>query len=104
VKEHSEIREMISHTVHEVDPKAKVILFGSRARGDSRTDSDWDVLIVIDSPKVTMNMFKSLGYELWVKGLEAGQEINPIIYTKSQWDNARPSLFRHHILEEGVVL
>jgi predicted nucleotidyltransferase len=26
----------------------KVILFGSRARGDARADSDWDFLVVID--------------------------------------------------------
>ena len=26
----------------------KIILFGSRARGDAREDSDWDFLVVID--------------------------------------------------------
>jgi predicted nucleotidyltransferase len=26
----------------------KVILFGSRARGDARADSDWDFLVVVD--------------------------------------------------------
>ncbi len=26
----------------------KIILFGSRARGDFREDSDWDLLVVID--------------------------------------------------------
>ena len=26
----------------------KVVLFGSRARGDARADSDWDVLVLLD--------------------------------------------------------
>ena len=32
------------------DPNAEVILFGSRARGDYRKDSDWDFLILMDKP------------------------------------------------------
>jgi len=28
------------------DPKAKAILFGSRARGDAEPDSDWDLLVL----------------------------------------------------------
>ncbi len=28
------------------DPEAKAILFGSRARGDAETDSDWDLLVL----------------------------------------------------------
>ena len=27
----------------------KIILFGSRARGDFKEDSDWDLLVIIDS-------------------------------------------------------
>ena len=30
-------------------PNARAILFGSRARGDARKDSDWDILILVDS-------------------------------------------------------
>jgi len=31
-----------------VDDKAEVILYGSRARGDEREDSDWDLLVLTD--------------------------------------------------------
>ena len=37
-----QILKMIGDSVHTVDPTAEVILFGSRARGDARKDSDWD--------------------------------------------------------------
>jgi predicted nucleotidyltransferase len=104
MKEKTNIEKMIGQTIHDVDPKAKVILFGSRARGEARHDSDWDVLILVDTPSVSMRQFQTLSYDLWVKGLELGQEINPIIYTKQQWENSQPTLFKHHIIEEGIAL
>ena len=39
------IAEMVARIVQEVDPE-RVYLFGSRARGDAREDSDVDFLIV----------------------------------------------------------
>ena len=31
---------------------SKAILYGSRARGDARNDSDWDFLILLDKDKL----------------------------------------------------
>ena len=42
-----EILQLIKSSITEVIPGAKVILFGSRARGDSHKESDWDFLIPI---------------------------------------------------------
>jgi len=35
------ITQLIRQTINKVDDKAEVTLFGSRARGEERTDSDW---------------------------------------------------------------
>lgn len=43
------IREMIDTIIREANPDT-VILFGSRARGDARPDSDVDLLIVEPEP------------------------------------------------------
>jgi uncharacterized protein len=40
------ITYQVKESVRRIDPKAKVILFGSKARGDSKKDSDWDFLIL----------------------------------------------------------
>ena len=42
------LQEVIRRLVAAVDPE-KIILFGSRARGDHSPDSDLDILIVADS-------------------------------------------------------
>ena len=41
--------QMVETIVREVTPEA-IILFGSRARGDARTDSDFDLLVVETEP------------------------------------------------------
>ena len=51
--DNSQIQNRIKNTIRNKDPKAVAYLFGSRARGDSRPDSDWDILILVDADKVT---------------------------------------------------
>ena len=41
-----EIKTVICHLL----PDAEVFLFGSRARGDDRCDSDYDLLVIVRTP------------------------------------------------------
>ena len=41
---------------------AKLVLFGSQARNDARSDSDWDLLILIDGQKVSKADFENYAY------------------------------------------
>jgi len=41
------IQDIIKITVHSLLPDARVLLFGSMARGDANADSDYDVLVII---------------------------------------------------------
>lgn len=43
------LSDMVQAIVREVDPE-RIYLFGSRARGDARADSDMDLLIVESGP------------------------------------------------------
>lgn len=47
----SNIIQLISSRIKSKDPNAEIIQFGSRARGEAKEDSDWDVLILIDQVK-----------------------------------------------------
>ena len=44
----AELLERVKHAVHEVEPEADIVLYGSRARGDAHAESDWDFLILLD--------------------------------------------------------
>ena len=40
------MKARIKANVLEVNPEAEVWLYGSRARGTAREDSDWDILVL----------------------------------------------------------
>lgn len=103
-KSTAEILELIRNTIRQKEPSANIILYGSRARGDSREGSDWDVIVIVDKPHARFDEKGDLDYTLWSKGLEIGEEINTLEYTRAQWDHLPPSLFKYNILNEGITL
>jgi uncharacterized protein len=81
------IIETISKTIHRKDPNAEAFLFGSRARGDNRPDSDWDILILIDNLNITNEIEDKFRDDLYNLELESGQIISTFIYSKNYWEN-----------------
>ena len=67
------IKDRISKSIHAKDANAEAFLFGSRARGDYRKDSDWDILILIDSNKDTNEIEDDFRDDLYNIKLESGQ-------------------------------
>ena len=81
------IQNKITQSIHDKDPKAEAYLFGSRARGNFRPDSDWDILILVDYEKVTNAIEDSFRDGLYDIELESGQVISTFIYPKTYWKN-----------------
>ena len=100
----SQIISLIRDTIHASEPTAQIILYGSRARGDAREDSDWDVLTIVDKPRLSLEERSNIQYPVWNKGMELGQEINVFSYTRRQWEQAPPSLFKYNVMREGIAL
>lgn len=100
----SSVLNLIRTTIRSFEPNASIILYGSRARGDAREDSDWDIVVLLNKPPMPHDERYAIAYELWDKGQDIGEEINTLVYTKDQWDSAPPSLFKYNVREEGIQL
>jgi len=99
------ILDTITRAIHKQDPSAQAFLFGSRARGDNRSDSDWDILILIDSKYVTNEIEDKFRDDLYNLELETGHIISTFIYSKNYWQKElRFSPLYKSIKKEGIRL
>ncbi|MBS7199310.1 MAG: nucleotidyltransferase domain-containing protein [Bacteroidales bacterium] len=99
-----EILNQIKTTLRSVAPGARVILFGSRARGDARDDSDWDILILVDKDRVGNDDFDKIAYPLVELGWRVGEAINPKLYTVKEWLKRHFTPFYKNVENDGIVL
>ena len=100
-----QIKERIASSIHMKDPNAEAYLFGSRARGDYRSDSDWDILILVDDPKFTNEIDDKFRDELYKLEIESSQIISLLIYPKKYWNEKLIySPLYDNILMEGMRL
>jgi predicted nucleotidyltransferase len=101
----SEIINKIKKTIQDSDPNADAYLFGSRARGDHRSDSDWDIIILVDSGKVTNEIEDRFRDSLYDIELDSGQIISTFIYPKNLWESGlRYSPLYNTVKKEGIRL
>ena len=96
-----EILFKIKKTVSELDPEARVILFGSRARGDYGKESDWDLLILTSIPATEENK-RNFRYHLLDIELETEQAISTLIHHHDHWKNYSVTPLYEIIEKEGL--
>jgi predicted nucleotidyltransferase len=99
------LQQMVDVIVREVDPET-IILFGSRARGDARPDSDVDLLIVESEPfSPQRSRFQEINrlYSL-LRNLSVSKDL--LVYSREEFDKWKTSL--NHVVgrasREGRVL
>lgn len=101
--ESKELLQKIRTEILKFDPGAEIYLFGSRARGDFRNDSDWDLLIVTPKEKITFDYEMKLRDPIFNLEMSTGEVISLVVYTKEDWQakkNVSPLL--SNVLKEGV--
>ena len=97
----SKIRTVASSAI---PASGKAILYGSRSRGDAHDGSDWDILILLDKDRLVQKDFDDVSYPFVLLGCEIGEEINPIMYTKKEWESYRNTPFYENVASDGIYL
>lgn len=90
------IKEILGEDLH------KVILFGSRARGESEPESDFDFVILADfeEPSWPKRSIKIGAHVLAEETFRVSVDYVPV----TEWEFENKFLLRNSVKEEGVVL
>ena len=105
IRRKQHIIQLIRQKVNELDTTAEVILYGSRARGDNKRDSDWDVMILLNRKNVDKKDEQIFRHHLLDIELEIGVPISVFVYSKSDWEGkySITPLFKS-IKKEGILI
>lgn len=83
----AELLERIKQAVHEVEPEADIILYGSRARGEAHAESDWDFLVLLDGV-VDDARTDAIRHRLYDIEWDSGEVLCAIVRSRQEWDSA----------------
>lgn len=99
------LQQMVRTIINEVAPET-IILFGSRARGDARADSDVDLLVVETEPFSPQRSRRKEAARLYMalRGLAVSKDI--LLYSRDEFEHWKNS--PNHVVgrahREGRVL
>jgi uncharacterized protein len=93
----------IKYAVMSVDDNAEIILFGSRARGDHKKDSDWDILILTNK-EVDGNLKNNILDKVFDLELEHTQAVSTMIVDRKRWKKMAITGFYENVINEGKVI
>ena len=96
------ILEQVVARIRDAAQPDRIILFGSRARGSARADSDYDLLVIKESDEPRYRRAASL----YTKLADLPVEVEVLVYTPAEvedWSQV-PEAFVTTALREGKVL
>lgn len=100
-----DLLERCRDLIRQVIPGAKVILYGSRARGDAKPESDYDLLVLTKEP-VNWHIEDAIREKLYTLELETGAVFSMAAFSEEEWNSplyqAMP--FSQNVRREGIIL
>jgi predicted nucleotidyltransferase len=105
MKDSFDILSEIKRLVTERDSSAKIYLFGSRVKGPTHKESDWDVLILLNKEKITPDEESEITNPLYDLEFETGEVISPMVYSEKEW-NTKYSItpFYHNVMRGSKLI
>lgn len=101
----AEVIDKIREVAREAIPSGgRLLLYGSRARGNAHEDSDWDLLLILDKSQLEKNDYDKVVYPFTALGWDLGEMIIPIIYTRQEWNATSFTPFYKNVEKEGMLI
>ncbi len=101
----NKILSQIKRIVREQEPTAKIYLYGSRSKGKARSDSDWDLLILLNRESISYEVEHGISSPLYDLEFDTGEVISPMIYSEKEWNSKyRFTPFFKNVMREGKLL
>lgn len=98
------IAMLIRYAVHFVDPEAKVILYGSQARGEANKWSDWDVVVLAPNA-ITSDYRNNVLNAIYDVELATNEIITTLVTARETWEGRdKGSLFYKNVTRDGIIL
>jgi predicted nucleotidyltransferase len=105
-----ELKEELVRKIKAAEKVDKIVLFGSRALGTARGDSDIDLLVVIGHETVPGSFRERsanfLKISRAIRDIEKTQPVDLLVYTRPEFERIKASgnLFVRRVLREGIEL
>ena len=105
MKNNDQIAKEIKKTAHEFLPDAEVLLFGSHARNEASSESDYDILLITKkqlSPREKLPIRTKIRKSLLLIGIRS----DILIQSKSEVDKKKklPGHIVRKIISEAILL
>lgn len=96
------VLEKIVKAILQVITPDKIILFGSRARGDAREDSDYDLLVI----KSGIDNERKIAQQIYVKLVAVNESVDIIVKTPEGVEESKKRFISivKEALNEGIVV
>lgn len=97
------ILKLFAQRVREIEPRARIWAFGSRARGDAEEFSDLDMCVVV--PEVTPEQREAIRLHAWEVGFAEARVIPTVVLSEEEFERGpmSASTLIVNILREGVA-
>ena len=81
-----------------------VWLYGSRARGDAKDDSDWDLLILLAQPAITPADEDAFAFPFVYEGWKSDIDVSPQVYTIQEWKGQSYTPYYKNVERDKIPL
>lgn len=85
----------------------RVLLYGSRARGDHQPDSDYDILVVLEGPLdlwPEQKKLSAVSSELFWKTIAEGRPVDVSFKPMTEEQTRQRTGFMHNVRQEAIEL